>query len=62
MTARMKGRAFMVRDCGIGLGVFAVRKRITLFANNVENLLSVEDNFVMIRIGDKRITWTIYDL
>lgn len=58
----MNGRAFMVRDCGIGLGVFAVRKRIALFSNNVENLLSIEDSFVMVRIGDRKITWTIYDL
>lgn len=52
----------MVRDCGIGLGVFVVRKRIALFSNNVENLLSIEDSFVMVRIGDRKITWTIYDL
>lgn len=54
-------RALMVRDLGLGLGVFVVRKMMNIKVNNEEFLLSIDDNFLLIRLTEKKIFLTVFD-
>ena len=61
MTMKITQRALMVRDLGLGLGVFVVRKMMNIKVNNEEFLLSIDDNFLLIRLTEKKIFLTVFD-
>lgn len=62
MAVRMVGRSIMVRDGGVGYGVFVMRRKIGLKSNGEENFVSVDDKYLLIRIGERRIVWSVFDL
>jgi len=59
---RLNNHSLFVTDCGVGLGVFLMKKKITQKADGTELLLSVEDSFAMIKIrSNEQITVIIYN-
>lgn len=59
MTMKMTQRSLMIRDLGVGLGVFVGRKKVQIKPNNEEHLLSLEDHFLVVKISEKKISWTM---
>jgi len=51
----------MIRDCGVGLGVFIMKKK--LFLKRMQPFfLSVGEYFIHITLGMNKLTWKIFDL
>ena len=51
----------MVRDCGVGLGAFLLKKKLYL-KRMKETFISVGDYFVMMVLGVNKLSFKIFDL
>jgi len=62
MQLRLTNHSVYAKDCGLGLGVFLLKKKMLQKCDGSDILLSIEDNFVRIKIKlSEEIIATIYN-
>jgi hypothetical protein len=61
IAIRTLPRSLMIRDCGVGLGAFLLKKKIQ-FKKTEETFMSIDDKFVLISIGIQKIICKVFDI
>lgn len=62
MDVRIRNRQAYVRDCGMGLGVFLLKRKIVKRADGAELLLNACDKWVVLKISqNQQISYTVHE-